>query len=220
LSRPAAAIDVELPGERRMELHGFYELRLRFVGDDMPKNGVTFSQFSHAIALETDIEIFPDGFGPFDFMSAFTRWVATYECIYQRGCGLFSSADSYGGDARSVKRLPRNIRKGAHTDDAYTAGLFHTGRRPGSLRSTREHIQPGMRPRDYLQLPGIGTHANLVTVLGNLQSRGVLGGPIEPQTLQRVVTRAGSYNTRSSTRSSSRFCSERSLSTPTTTGRS
>ena len=36
LARPSAAIELELPGERKMEIHGFYEMRLSVVGPDAP----------------------------------------------------------------------------------------------------------------------------------------------------------------------------------------
>ncbi len=35
LARPAAAIELELPGERKMEIHGFYVMRLSVIGPDL-----------------------------------------------------------------------------------------------------------------------------------------------------------------------------------------
>ena len=116
------AIEIDLPGERRLEIHGFYEMRLRAFGEDLPANGMTFSQFRHVLNVETESALFPEGVGPVDFVFMYTRWVASYECIYERGCGLFKSADSYGGSRRSVHRVPRHFKQGK-TRLAYAGGV-------------------------------------------------------------------------------------------------
>ena len=44
-ARPALAFEFDIGGERKANLNGFYEMRLLFLGEDIPSNGVTFSQF-------------------------------------------------------------------------------------------------------------------------------------------------------------------------------
>ena len=109
-ARPALALDIELPGERQLQIHGFYETRLRFIGEDMPfgGEGVTFSQFRHVLDLETELDILPEGYGVFDTLFLFTRWVFSYECIYDGSCDLFNSADSFGEDHRNPLTASRN----------------------------------------------------------------------------------------------------------------
>ena len=82
-----AALEWELPGERKLEIHGFYEMRLLFVGANLPADDVTFSQFRHVLSSEIEFSIAPDGFGPFDSMFLFARGLASFDCIYSRACG-------------------------------------------------------------------------------------------------------------------------------------
>ena len=182
-----------------MQVNGFYELRLRFIGDDVPSNGVTFSQFRHVLDLEIEAEIFPDGFGPFDFMVAWTRFIVQYECIYERGCGLIKSADSFGGDARSIERLPRNLRP-ARRGQTSLGGFFENSLNPGTLVPVREELNPGRNPRNFLSIPGSFGNPNPLAGLLNLAPRGNLGRTSNPAALgtddggaSRLI-RAGSFS--------------------------
>jgi hypothetical protein len=138
-SQAGRALDIELPGERKLEIHGFYEFRFRAMGQDIPFGYSGFSpsvsSFRHVLNIETDIDIFPDGWGPFDFMVGYTRWLVSYECAYQRGCGTFPSIDSFGGAHRTPIREPANFRK-ARTRTPYAGGVFPQRFFPGSLRKT------------------------------------------------------------------------------------
>ena len=153
LPRQAAAIELELPGERRMEIHGFYEMRLSVIGPELPAKGGTFSQFRHVLNFETENEIFPDGWGPFDFMMAYTRWIILYECIYERGCGLFKNVDSYGGANRSIRKHPRKLNH-TRASRTWNGGVLQTEFRPRSLRVAEDHLNPGRFFRELNNGPG------------------------------------------------------------------
>ena len=154
IAAPARAIEIELPAERTMDLNGFWELRLQFLGDDMPLSGhgVSLSQFRHVLNLETEIELFPDGVGMFDFMMMYSRFIVTYECAYQRGEGsgcivpgfknmdpLFNSAAHYGGREKDVNRLPSNLRR-AKDGELWAGGVMQSRFKFGTIREARQKL--------------------------------------------------------------------------------
>ena len=124
IANTARAFEWDLPGERKFSIHGFYEARLLFTGEDLPAHSVTFSQFRHVLSLEFELSLFPDGFGPFDSMFMFTRILASYDCIYTRACGLFASADSYGDAARKAVRQPASLKEDVVNKSPFFAGLL------------------------------------------------------------------------------------------------
>jgi hypothetical protein len=104
LGSPAAAIEF---WEDRVSIHGFYEQQIRFLGRDFnASDGWDLAQWYHILNLEIEAEIAPDGFGPFDLVSAFGRIEVRYDCVWSRACGIFSSADAYGDRA---ERLPKRV---------------------------------------------------------------------------------------------------------------
>ena len=206
--RPALALDIELPGERQLQIHGFYETRLRFIGEDMPfgGEGVTFSQFRHVLDLETELEILPEGYGVFDTLFLFTRWVFSYECIYDGSCDLFNSADSFGEDHRNpltasrnpsgLNRMPKNL-KPARVPRIDAGGVFPLKFRPGSLRPIRDELNPGLRLRNCFNDPGVVSNPNgLLGALCNLDDRSFLDGPVDEfqEVDLRTQTRGGAFN--------------------------
>jgi hypothetical protein len=104
----------ELAGGR-LELHGYGEVQLRTYAEDFDHNDFVLSQWANVLDLELEADVAPDGFGPFDLISAFARVEARYECVY-RGCGL--PVHYFGNDAGSA---PRNLTTGRST--SYTGLL-------------------------------------------------------------------------------------------------
>ncbi|MCZ6712909.1 MAG: hypothetical protein O7B29_03080, partial [Deltaproteobacteria bacterium] len=164
-ARPAPAIDIELPGERTLMIHGFYETRLRTSGRNLPfgGDGVTYSQFRHVLDLETELDLLPEGAGVFDALFFFSRFVFKYECIYDRSCGFFDSADSYGDNERNpffatrnpkkLNRMPKNLKQ-AKTPEVFAGGVFPLAFRPGTLIPIRTRLNPGFRYRNCFNDPG------------------------------------------------------------------
>ncbi|TDJ09067.1 MAG: hypothetical protein E2O71_03365, partial [Deltaproteobacteria bacterium] len=208
-ARPAPAIDIELPGERTLMIHGFYETRLRTSGRNLPfgGDGVTYSQFRHVLDLETELDLLPEGAGVFDALFFFSRWVFKYECIYDRSCGFFDSADSYGDNERNpffatrnpkkLNRMPKNL-KPAKTPEVFAGGVFPLAFRPGTLIPIRTRLNPGFRYRNCFNEPGqVGNPSLLLGAFCNLEDRSILDGPIDefPGARLNTLTRAGSFNT-------------------------
>jgi hypothetical protein len=107
LAAPAAAFEFF---DDRLAIHGFYEQQIRAIGRDFGTNDDwDLTQWYHVLNLEIEGEIAPDGWGPFDLISAFGRVEVRYDCVWRRACGIFSSADAYGDRA---KRVPKRVLEG------------------------------------------------------------------------------------------------------------
>src|SRR5512139_1001432 len=77
---PAGAIDF---WDGRVEVHGFYETRMSFGAEDLnPSNGIDMYGWLQVLNLETEADIAPDGWGPFDMVSAYSRIEVKYDCVW------------------------------------------------------------------------------------------------------------------------------------------
>jgi hypothetical protein len=107
LASPAAAIEF---WEDRIAIHGFYGQQIRsLVRDFSFEDDFDLAQWYHVLNLEIEADIAPEGFGPFDLVSAFGRIEVRYDCVWRRACGIFSGADAYGDRAR---KLPKRLHSG------------------------------------------------------------------------------------------------------------
>jgi hypothetical protein len=170
-----AALEWELPGERKLSIHGFYEARLLFVGASLPANDVTFSQFRHVFSSEIEFSIAPDGFGPFDSMFLYARGLASFDCIYSRACGLWNSTDSYGGAHRKVVRQPASLKQNVINKAPYFGGLLPFKYLPGTLAPANEVLNPNRRYRNC-ENPA-GTCAGLTFMSSSVPSGSPVGRP-------------------------------------------
>ena len=194
LANSARAFEWDLPGERKFSIHGFYEARLLFTGEDLPAHAVTFSQFRHVLSLEFELTLFPDGFGPFDSMFMFTRVLASYDCIYTRACGLFSSADSYGDAARNAHRQPGSLQDDVMNKSPYFAGLLKQNYLPGTLTDPREILNPNRRYRQCDNPPGVFQNPFPLAAFCNLNQRSPLDGPLKPGLSKFQAIRGGDFS--------------------------
>jgi len=194
LARTAAAFEWDLPGERKFSIHGFYESRLLFVGSELPMNGATWSSLRQVLSTEVELQIFPDGFGPFDSMFMFTRFFVSYECIYTYACGTANSADSYGDDTRRAVRQPLSLKKDAVSRQPFFAGLLPQTYRPGSLAPSQEVLNPGRRYRDCLNPPGVFSNPYPLAVFCNLNNRSPLDSPVNQTGNRFNEVRAGAFS--------------------------
>jgi len=115
-SGPARALEA-LDG--RFQAHGFYEMQLRTLS-----SGYTgqwdVSQWYNILDLELELDIAPDGIGPFDLLSGYARVEGRFDCIYSRGCGMFTGIDVYGDRAR---RLPERLNDAREITDVGAVGI-------------------------------------------------------------------------------------------------
>ncbi|MAE93579.1 MAG: hypothetical protein CL910_02865 [Deltaproteobacteria bacterium] len=118
LGTPAAtAIDL---WERRVQVHGYYDFQVRAIANDLSwSDDFDVSQMAHTLNLEIEADLAPEGFGPFDLVSAFARIEARYDCVWTRGCGLFRSVNAYGNGA---KRYPKRVHNGRRF--GYVGGVY------------------------------------------------------------------------------------------------
>ncbi len=125
LATPRASSALEF-FDGRLEVHGFYEAQVRSLvrdydlGDDWD-----LTQWWNVLNVEIESNIAPDGFGPFDLISGFTRVEVRYDCVWTRACTLFDGADAYG---RRAERLPRRLidaRRGGRSFQLPTGDTRH-----------------------------------------------------------------------------------------------
>ncbi len=194
VARTASAFEWDLPGERKFSIHGFYETRLLFVGSELPINGATWSSFRHVLSTELELTLFPDGFGPFDSMFMFSRFLVSYDCIYTYSCGTFNSADSYGDYKRKAVRQPLSLREDTKNNPGYFAGLLQNVYRPGSLQGPSEVLNPARRYRDCDNPPGVFANPFPLAAFCNLNSRSPLDNPNNQTGNKFWEVRAGTFH--------------------------
>jgi hypothetical protein len=86
------------PGGGRFDIGGYAEVQVRGLSDGFDANNWYLSQWAWVLNLEPEWNIAPDGFGPFDQISAFARIEIRYDCIWS-GCGLSNSWRHFGDRA-------------------------------------------------------------------------------------------------------------------------
>ena len=91
----------------RLQAHGFFESQLRFINADFGEQW-DMTQWYQVFNLEVELDIAPDGFGPFDLLQAYVRAEVRFDCIYTHGCGMFQSVNAFGDKAKSLPRRLSN----------------------------------------------------------------------------------------------------------------
>jgi hypothetical protein len=116
LARSAVAFEFF---DGKIQIHGYYENQIRTIAADFDANdGFDVSQWYNILSIETDLNVAPNGFGPFDLVSGFIRLEARFDCIWYH-CGAIQGINAWGNDA---KKFPtRNT--GAHKS-GWTGSLF------------------------------------------------------------------------------------------------
>jgi len=101
----------------RLQVHGFGEIQTRTIAEQYNRD-FDLVQWYNVLATEIEVDILPDGWGPFDLVSSYVRIEARYDCIYTNNCGTLPSLETYGDDA---KRVPRRI--GDAQDEDYAGQI-------------------------------------------------------------------------------------------------
>ncbi len=86
------------PDAGRFRVGGYVEQQLRALADGFDMDRGYLSQWAWVLDVEPEFEIAPDGWGPFDSLSAFARIEARYECVFT-GCGS-TTWQHFGNRAR------------------------------------------------------------------------------------------------------------------------
>jgi hypothetical protein len=140
-------------GEGRVQIHGFGEVQMRAL-DEKFEQELDLAQWYNVLNVEIELDIAPDGFGPFDLVSGYIRAEGRYDAVYSNGFTLFPSVNTFGNDA---ERLPDRLSDA--TDKAY-AGVLPATDRFGNFARARI---PDNRPANIvpagerLGFPGYST---------------------------------------------------------------
>ncbi len=135
----AAAIEF---WDDRVSVHGYYETTLRVIGEDFSgDDDWDVTQWVHVLNMEIEAEIAPDGWGPFDLVSAFARIEIRFDCVWRRNCYITDSADLVGDrPGRQARRL----------SNARRSGLASHSQRTGDFRryQQRSITELGLASKD------------------------------------------------------------------------
>ncbi len=90
----------------RVELHGYGEVQLRALSDGWRGERWFPSQWANVLNLELEVDLAPQGFGPFDQVGLFARGEVRYDCVWTSACGLSRPFKLFGDRAN---RAPENL---------------------------------------------------------------------------------------------------------------
>jgi hypothetical protein len=118
VAAPAGAIEF---WDGRVQVHGFYETRLAFGMEDFDaSNEVDMYSFLNVLDVEVEADLAPNGWGPFDLVSAFARIEVKYDCVWNHACGLFENVDAFGNHPGQLPHRAQNARRLGHADSQET----------------------------------------------------------------------------------------------------
>jgi hypothetical protein len=144
--------------------------------------------------IEVDWDIAPDGFGPFDLVSAFGRVEARYDCVWTNSCTAFPSANAYGQRSKRG-RLPKRLRDGERNGFEFQVfngdtATYHSRNRDTGQNIYSSEIDPSTgNPIGWL---GIGHRSprgvpvkldsvpGISTLMGSTGADGILGTIDDP----------------------------------------
>jgi hypothetical protein len=140
VAAPVGAIDL-LNG--RVQIHGVLSHELHALADGyrIRHSNWFLAQMATSLSAEIEVELAPDGWGPFDLVEGFARLEVRYECVYSHACQLAPSWNYFGDDLR---RHPENLANGR------TSGF--AGFTPNLLQPAAR-VQPDRRLIDFAQIP-------------------------------------------------------------------
>jgi len=120
-SPPAGALEAF---DGRLQLHGFYENQTRVMARNFrATDDWDLTQWYQVLNLEMELDIAPDGWGPFDLVSAYARVEVRYDCVYSRGCWMFPGANAFGDRAQKLPKRLIDARRDGWTDNQFTGDV-------------------------------------------------------------------------------------------------
>jgi len=118
---PAATSRAVEAFDGRLQLHGFYENQTRVIARNFSgADDWDLSQWYQVLNLEMEFDIAPDGWGPFDIMSAYARLEFRYDCVWDRACHVFPSVNTFGDRARHLPKRLSDARRNGFSDNQRT----------------------------------------------------------------------------------------------------
>ena len=118
LSASADRPQLVSPDSSRFRVNGSVEMQLRALADDFEADRAYMSQWAFILNVEPEWDIAPDGWGPFDSITAFARIEARYDCIWT-GCAIVPTWRHFGD--RATRTPARNWADGV--TEGYAGGI-------------------------------------------------------------------------------------------------
>ncbi len=132
------------PDSSRFRVNGYVETQVRALSDGFQASRAYGSQWAFVLDLEPEWDIAPNGWGPFDLVSAFARIEVRYDCIWT-GCAVSNSWRDFGD--RATRAPARNWADG--TTERFVGGID-----VASLGQPKQRIHgSGLRLRDISFTP-------------------------------------------------------------------
>jgi hypothetical protein len=118
----------------RFSIHGYGELQLRMLDANFQPENANLAQWMNVLNLEFEGDLAPEGIGPFDTLSVFSRVLVRYDCVYN-GCGMLPTW-RYTGDRAT--RAPRNLTTGR--TNPFNGTLLIPGEPPERIERDNELV--------------------------------------------------------------------------------
>jgi hypothetical protein len=103
----------------RLELHGSAEVHFRTLNNDF-RHEWDLAQWRNVLGLELEADLVqaPPSFFPWlDDASLFIRTQVSYDCVWNRGCWMLPSADTYGNRAKGIPSYYRDGKRNGFVGD-------------------------------------------------------------------------------------------------------
>jgi len=108
----------------RIQLHGFYENQTRVISRNFDGNDDwDLTQWYQVLNLELEFDIAPNGWGPFDVLSAYARVEGRFDCVWDRACHIFPSVNTYGDRTEHLPKRLSDSRRTGFTGHQFTGHL-------------------------------------------------------------------------------------------------
>jgi hypothetical protein len=151
LTPRAEAFDFQ---DGRLQIHGYFEQTIRGLSEDFSwSDDLDLAQWYNILSVETEYDFAPDGWGPFDVLSAFVRLEVRYDCVWTRACGMFPSADAFGDRASHLPGYKTSGHRNGMVGNTFIGNQTLYGsdpsqaKRPETGRFTALHYEPVVDPR-------------------------------------------------------------------------
>jgi len=106
-ARPAVAFDFF---DGRLTIHGYGGEQLRWLGRNLDTtDGIDLAQWYNVLNVEVESNLLPNGWGPFEIATFYSRFEARFDCVWSHGCNMFPTVDVYGNGA---DHLPKRLSSG------------------------------------------------------------------------------------------------------------
>jgi len=165
----------------RLQIHGYFEQTIRGLSEDFSwSDNMDLAQWYNILSVETEYDFAPDGWGPFDVLSAFVRLEVRYDCVWTRACGIFPSADAFGDRVAHLPGYKTNGRRSGMSGTAFIGNQTLYGsdpsqaKQPETGRFTALIYQPVVDPRTGIDR-AVLVNRNSHRPLGTEQLDGLVG---------------------------------------------